>query len=115
MAKNRVKLKPVHHRASTSNRQLISTHMANLSLESPVNLSCMSLDCWRKPEHKTETPAGTGRTWKLHTERLQPSMRFKPRTCDVFFSFYITGPTACRTLMLVFPFMRNFMMQFVLI
>ncbi|XP_062862288.1 zinc finger protein 3 homolog [Trichomycterus rosablanca] len=38
---------------------------------SPVHLTCMSLDCGRKPEHPEETHVHTGRTCKRHTERTQ--------------------------------------------
>uniref|UniRef100_A0A0E9XUY1 Uncharacterized protein n=1 Tax=Anguilla anguilla TaxID=7936 RepID=A0A0E9XUY1_ANGAN len=31
----------------------------------------MSLDCGRKPEYPEETHTDTGRTCKLHTERIQ--------------------------------------------
>ena len=48
------------------------------NLEPPINLTCMFLDCGRKPEYPEETHASTGRTCKLHTERPQP--RFEPGT-----------------------------------
>ena len=34
----------------------------------PINLTCTSLGCGRKPEHPEETHTDTGRTCKLHTD-----------------------------------------------
>ena len=48
------------------------------NLESTINLTCMSLDCGRKPEYPEKTHANTGRTCKLHTEG--PQVRFEPAT-----------------------------------
>ena len=42
------------------------------NLESIINLTCMSLDCGRKPEYSQRTHANTRRTCKLHTERPAP-------------------------------------------
>lgn len=42
------------------------TPMANF--DSPVNLTCMPLDCRRKSEYQERIHAGTGRTFKLPTE-----------------------------------------------
>ena len=41
------------------------------NLESPINLMSMSLDGGRKPEYPERTHADTGRTCKLHTERIR--------------------------------------------
>lgn len=41
----------------------------------------MSLDYERKPECPQTTHAGTGKTYKLLTERLQLASGFKPKTC----------------------------------
>ncbi len=57
---------------------LTFTPMGNLGW--PVNLTCMSLVCGKKPEHPVETHAGMGRTCKLHTERPQLHDRFQPWT-----------------------------------
>ncbi len=48
------------------------------SLESPINLTCMSLNCGKKPEYQEEIHADTGRTGKLHTERFYPSRVSNP-------------------------------------
>ncbi|XP_039473086.1 mannose-specific lectin-like isoform X2 [Oreochromis aureus] len=40
----------------------------------------MCLDCETSLDYLKRTHAGTGRTDQLHTERLQPAGRFKPRT-----------------------------------
>ncbi len=50
------------------------------NLESPVNLTCMSLGCGRKPEYPEKTHAGTRRSCKLHTESPQSAGGFQPRT-----------------------------------
>lgn len=55
---------------------LTLTPMGNL--ESPINLTCMFLVCWRKPQYPERTHAGTGRTCKLHTERPQLAGGFQP-------------------------------------
>ncbi|KAJ8262744.1 hypothetical protein COCON_G00152010 [Conger conger] len=43
------------------------------NLDSPISLTCMSLDCGRKPECPEETHPDTGRTCKLRTERPRPT------------------------------------------
>ena len=48
------------------------------NLEPPINLTCMSLDCRRKPDYSEKPRTSTGRTCKLHTERPPP--RFKTGT-----------------------------------
>ncbi len=48
--------------------------------ESPINLSCMFLDCGRKPEYLRKTHAGTRRTCKLHSGGPQSPGGFEPRT-----------------------------------
>ncbi|MED6241687.1 hypothetical protein ATANTOWER_023963 [Ataeniobius toweri] len=48
-------------------------HTPTGNLELPINLTGMSLDCGRKPEYPVRTHACTGRTCKLHTERLWES------------------------------------------
>ena len=60
----------VHHRATC--RQPCTL------IELPINLTCMSLDCGRKPECPDNTHRSTGKTCKFHTERLP--QWFKPRT-----------------------------------
>uniref|UniRef100_A0A8C4SNC2 Calnexin-like n=1 Tax=Erpetoichthys calabaricus TaxID=27687 RepID=A0A8C4SNC2_ERPCA len=50
---------PAHRRAHTH------PHTRD-NLGSPMHLTCMSLDCGRKPEHPEETHIDTGRTCKLH-------------------------------------------------
>ena len=57
-------------------RQKTFTFTPMGNLESPINLTCKSLDCGRKPGNPEETHADTGRMCKLHTERS----RFEPRT-----------------------------------
>uniref|UniRef100_A0A8C4XHQ2 non-specific serine/threonine protein kinase n=1 Tax=Erpetoichthys calabaricus TaxID=27687 RepID=A0A8C4XHQ2_ERPCA len=60
---------PTHRRTHTNT----PTHQAHTraNLESPIHLTCMSLDCGRKPERPEETHADTGRTCKLHTGRTR--------------------------------------------
>ncbi|KAK2858649.1 hypothetical protein Q5P01_003269 [Channa striata] len=56
------------HRETYTDRQpltLIFTPTG--SLEAPVNLTCMCLDCGRKLEYLEETHTSLGRTSKLHT------------------------------------------------
>ncbi|KAJ8248657.1 hypothetical protein COCON_G00233860 [Conger conger] len=45
-----------------------STIIPTGNLDSPISLTCMSLDSGRKPEYLEETHANTGRTCKLHRE-----------------------------------------------
>ncbi|MEQ2202193.1 hypothetical protein XENOCAPTIV_026824 [Xenoophorus captivus] len=49
--------------------QHTNTHTPKDNLESPINLTGMSLDCGRKPEYLVRTHTYTGRTCKLHAER----------------------------------------------
>uniref|UniRef100_A0A8C4X4Y9 Collagenase 3 n=1 Tax=Erpetoichthys calabaricus TaxID=27687 RepID=A0A8C4X4Y9_ERPCA len=60
---------PTHRRTHTNT----PTHQAHTraNLESPIHLTCMSLDCGRKPERPEETHADTGRTCKLHAGRTR--------------------------------------------
>lgn len=44
------------------------TRIPTATLEKQVNLTSVSLNCARKPEHLEETHAGTARTRKLHTK-----------------------------------------------
>lgn len=44
-------------------------------LESPINLTCMCLDCERKLKHLKKTHAGPRRTFKLHTKKPEPASR----------------------------------------
>ncbi|MED6240509.1 hypothetical protein ATANTOWER_022263 [Ataeniobius toweri] len=57
----------------TTMHTLIHTPKGNL--ESPINLTGMSLDCGRKPEYPVRTHACTRRTCKLHAERPQAGNR----------------------------------------
>ncbi|MEQ2295124.1 hypothetical protein AMECASPLE_010936 [Ameca splendens] len=45
-------------------------HTPKGNLERTINLTGMSLDCWRKPENPVRTDPYMGRTYKLHAERL---------------------------------------------
>lgn len=49
---------------------LLATSMGKL--ESPVKLTCMSLDCGKSAEHLDGTHGDTGRTGKLYSERPHP-------------------------------------------
>jgi len=53
------------------NETKISHILLKTILETPINLTYMFLDSGRKPEYPERTHAYTGRTCKLHTERLQ--------------------------------------------
>ncbi len=52
---------------------LTSTLFFRAILESPINLTCMSLDCGRKLEHLEKTHAGTGRTCQSNRSVLGQS------------------------------------------
>lgn len=56
----------------THNDRQSFTHMftPTANLTSPINLTCMSLECERKPDYLERTHAKTGRTSKLYTERI---------------------------------------------
>ena len=58
------------------------------NLEPPTHLTCIYLDCVRKPEYPEKTHAGVGRICKLHTER--PLLRFESGT------FFLWGNSANR-------------------
>jgi len=60
----------------------------------PINLSCTSLDCGRKPEHLEETHADTGRMCKLHTDS-NPSWEWNsgPWSCKA--AVLTTVPPCC--------------------
>ncbi len=45
-----------------------------------INLTCNTLDCWRKPEYPERTHADTGRTYKLHTQKGPAPAGIKPKT-----------------------------------
>ncbi len=53
----------------------IHTYAVNIT---PINLTCMSLDCGRKLESPEKTHAGTRRTCKLHTGGSNP----EPSYCE---------------------------------
>lgn len=72
----------------------------SLSLESLVNLSCMSLDCRRKPEHKGNTPA----IQEVQTHNLWGILLFLHHRIHSMNDSRVS-----------FFFMGNFMTQFVLI
>ena len=61
---------PVHRRAT---QRQTSTHTHTLTpmgnLEEPIHLTCMSLECGRKPENLEKTHISTRRTYKLFAER----------------------------------------------
>ncbi len=75
-------------------------------LESPINLTCTSLDCGRKPESPEKTHAGTRRTCKLHllwgdsashctiVPPLSPwwKMKKQQHTCTVHYFLSANGP-----------------------
>ncbi|MEQ2308202.1 hypothetical protein AMECASPLE_025811 [Ameca splendens] len=50
-------------------------HTPKGNLERPIKLTGMFLDCGRKPEYPERTHACTGRTCKLHAERLLAGSR----------------------------------------
>lgn len=61
---------PTHRRSHT----LTETHSVTpygADLESPINIYCVVLDSWRKPENLEEAhiKTNTGRAHKLRTER----------------------------------------------
>lgn len=51
------------------------------NLESPVNLTCISLDCGMKSEYPEKAQAGTKRTCQLHAEKPQLAGGFKSWSC----------------------------------
>ncbi len=51
---------------------------AHLRAVKSHQLTCMCLDCGRKPEYPERTHADTGRTCKLHTEWSYPSRVSNP-------------------------------------
>lgn len=58
-------------------RSLTQSVTLRATLESPVSLTCLFLDCGRKPEELEKTQPGTGRTRKLRTQRTPPAPQQK--------------------------------------
>ncbi|MEQ2309125.1 hypothetical protein AMECASPLE_035414, partial [Ameca splendens] len=63
---------PVHRRAAQTHTGQTTMHSfkPNCNLEKPFNLKVKFLDCGRKSEYPERTHTCTGRTCKLHAERL---------------------------------------------
>ena len=59
-----------HTETNETNNHTRSHSLLRTILETPINLTCMILDSERKPEYPKRTHAYSGRTCKLHTERL---------------------------------------------
>ena len=55
-------------------------HTPLIKLESPFNLTCMLLECGRKPDYQVKTHLGTGRTYKLSIEKPLWSRQCKHHT-----------------------------------
>lgn len=76
---------PGHYTAGLTHkdRQLFTVLLTDMSnLQSPVSLTCMSLDCRKKLEHLEVTNTGTGRT---HSNSKQKgsgrAARSNPESC----------------------------------
>ncbi|MEQ2282823.1 hypothetical protein AMECASPLE_004769 [Ameca splendens] len=54
-------------------------HTPKGNLERPIDLTCMSLDCGRKPEYPVRIHSCMGRTCKLHAERPTDGNRTQDR------------------------------------
>ena len=70
-----------HTETNETNNHARSHSLLRTILESPINLTCMFLDSWRKPEYPERTHAYTGRTCKLHTGR--PQVGIEPGTVSL--------------------------------
>lgn len=57
-----------YHRDHTVRQQFMLTITPMINLESPVNPTRMSLDCWRKPRYPGKAHANGMRTCKHHTK-----------------------------------------------
>ncbi len=75
------------------------------NLESPVNLTCMSLDCGRKPGYLERAHAGTRRTCKLHTGGLNS----EPSYCEAGHCATVPPALTCVTLNLAVWFLWIYM------
>ncbi|XP_054652019.1 integrin beta-1-binding protein 1 isoform X1 [Dunckerocampus dactyliophorus] len=65
---------PANGRAHIDKQPFTLTFIPMDNLESPINLTCMFLECGRKPEYPEKTHAH-GRTCKLHTDLPDRSSR----------------------------------------
>ncbi|XP_054638507.1 mutS protein homolog 5 isoform X2 [Dunckerocampus dactyliophorus] len=59
---------PANRRAHIDKQPFTLTFIPMDNLESPINITCMFLECGTKPEYPEKTHTRTGRTCKLHTE-----------------------------------------------
>ncbi|MEQ2311702.1 hypothetical protein AMECASPLE_023213 [Ameca splendens] len=66
-------------------------------LKRPINLIVMFLDCGRKPEYLERTHACTGRTCKLHVERLSATncAIVQPASCPHLKNYYSSNAPVC--------------------
>ncbi|MED6269366.1 hypothetical protein CHARACLAT_032372 [Characodon lateralis] len=76
---------PSQGNTQTTMHTLIHTPKGNL--ERLINLTGISLDCGRKPEYPVRTHACTGRTCKVHAERIKPRTFLQQGT--VQFNLYL--------------------------
>ena len=67
-----------------------TSHSHSVNWESPLDLTpvCMCLDCGRKPQYIT------GRTCKLHTDRIRPSWDSNQEPCSVDHYFVPFTPSS---------------------